>query len=74
MDDELLKLECLEAAQNEGLKGPEALKRAKEIFDWLKGRNQGEGLKPIDPKAPQARVVGRDTNFEPPFDDYVKKN
>lgn len=71
MDDELLKLECLEAAQNEGLKGTEAQKRAQQIFDWLKGRGQGEGLKagPV----PQARVVGKDTDFEPPFDDYVKK-
>lgn len=70
MDDELLKLECLEAAQNEGLKGPEALKRAKEIFDWLKGRNQGEGLKagPV----PQAKVVGKDGDLDGPFKDYLK--
>lgn len=45
MDDELLKLECLRHAHAEGLREGEALKRGQEIFDWTKGRGQGNGLK-----------------------------
>lgn len=66
MDDELLKLECLKLSDGD-------IEAAKKQYDWIKGRNQGDGIKPIDPKTPQARVVGKDNNFEPPFDDYVKK-
>ena len=63
MDDEQLKLECLKLSNGD-------IEAAKKQFDWIKGRNQGEGLKPIDPKAPQARVVGRDGDSD--FKDYIK--
>lgn len=63
MDDELLKLECLKLCNGD-------VKEAQKRFDWIKSRNQGEGLKPIDPKAPQARVVGRDGDGD--FKDYIK--
>jgi hypothetical protein len=70
MDDELLKLECLKVALSEGLKGSEAIKRTKEIFDFLKDRNQGGQLKagPV----PQAKVVGKDGDLEGPFKDYLR--
>lgn len=72
MDDELLKLECLKAAQNEGLKGKEADRRALEIFNMLKGRNQGDSAKAGS--VPQAKVVGRDGDLEKPFKDYLSKD
>lgn len=63
MDDELLKLECLKLCGGD-------VNEAQKRFDWIKGRNQGDGLKAIDPKAPQARVVGRDGDSD--FKDYIK--
>jgi hypothetical protein len=71
MDDELLKLECVKVAQAEGLKGSDLTKRAKEIFDFLKGRNQGDALKaqPV----PQAKVVGKDGDLDDKFKDYLKE-
>lgn len=66
MDDEQLKLECLRLCGNDTA---EAQKR----FDWIKGRNQGQGLQPVDPSAPKADVVGKDGDFEKPFKDYLGK-
>ena len=67
MDDELLKLECLRVAiDSEGLKGAAATARAQEIFDWTKGRNQGDLV-----GGGQAKVVGKDGDLGK-FTDYVK--
>jgi hypothetical protein len=70
MDDELLKLECVKVAQAEGQRGKDATKRAQEIFDFLKGRGQGDAIKaqPV----PQAKVVGKDGDLDGPFSDYLK--
>jgi hypothetical protein len=64
MDDEQLKLECLRLCNGD-------VKQAQERFDWIKGRNQGQGLKAETP--PKANVVGRDGEFEKPFKDYLGK-
>lgn len=69
MDDELLKLECLKRAQEEGLKGQAARDEAQRIFNWSKGRSENAA-----PAPSKARVVGRDGQLEPPFDDYLKDN
>jgi hypothetical protein len=63
MDDEHLKLECLKLSDGD-------IKKAQERFDWIKGRNQGQGLTGEAP-APQAKVVGRDGDLEKPFKDYL---
>lgn len=68
MDDELLKLECLKRAHEDGFKGAAAREEAQRIFNWSKGRSENAA-------APsKARVVGRDGQLEPPFDDYLKDN
>lgn len=66
MDDWDLK--ALEAAHDEGLKGHDALQRAQQIYDWVRGRDGGAGLI----GGGTARVVGRDGMLQPPFDDYIK--
>lgn len=68
MDDEVLKLECLKCAQQQGLTGEAARTEADRIFNWLKGRYQSDRV-----GAGKARVVGRDGTFSSPFDDYVKE-
>lgn len=65
MDDEQLKLECLKLCDGD-------IKAAQARFDWIKGRNQGQGLKGEAP-APKADVVGKDGDFEKPFKDYLGK-
>lgn len=68
MDDEVLKLECLKCAQQQGLNGDAARVEGAKIFNWLKGRDQSDLV-----GAGKARVVGRDGTFSSPFDDYVKE-
>lgn len=69
MDDELLKLECLKLAHSEGLRGSAATEAAGRYFNHLKGRSADSSPHGA---TPQARVVGKDGNLEPPFKDYVK--
>lgn len=68
MDDEVLKLECLKCAQQQGLNGDAARVEGAKIFNWLKGRDQSDVV-----GGGKARVVGRDGTFASPFDDYVKE-
>lgn len=77
MDDEQLKLKCLELAFHHSYNREDARNEAQRIFDWLKGR--GENV-PSDVQqalqgapAPKARIVGTEGHLEPPFDDYVKE-
>lgn len=83
---EELRKAALDAAIAEGAKGDDVLKRAEEIYQWLRYGNDGatpvrralagqhvsaEGngrMKPV----PRADVVGRDGNFTPKFDDYLR--
>lgn len=67
MDDETLKLRCLELALEKSANVSEALKEAERMFAHIKGRS--------DPHAPtpKARIVGTEGHLEPPFDDYVKE-
>ncbi len=69
MDEWELKLKALRAAHDEGLKGSEATVRAQEIYDWIRGRDGGSDMI----GGGKARVVGRDGQLTPPFDDYVKE-
>ena len=68
MDDELLKLECLKRAQEQGLAGDIAREEAERIFNWLKGRQQTDVI-----GGGKARVVGKDGDLESHFKDYVKE-
>ena len=70
MDDEVLKLECLKCAQQQGLTGEAARVEGAKIFNWLKGRDENQSDVVGGGKA---RVVGRDGTFASPFDDYVKE-
>ena len=65
MDDEMLKLMCLELATQQGLKGDDARRETDRMFAHIKGRSD-----PHAP-APKARVVGTETEFKKPFDDYL---
>lgn len=67
MDDEMLKLKCLELATQQGMKGDLARDEADRMFAQIKGRSD-----PHNPNA-KARVVGVDGKLEKPFDDYVKE-
>jgi hypothetical protein len=73
MDHELLRLRCLEVAQGEGLKGPEMIKRAQELFEFLRyGQDDAtEARRMVSGEPPMARAVGRDGDFEKPFRDYL---
>lgn len=63
MDDEQLKLECLKLCDGD-------IEAAKNQYDWIKGRNQGDGIKTVP--VPQAKVVGKDGDLDGPFKDYLK--
>ena len=68
MDDELLKLECLKRAQEQGLTGDAAREEAERIFNWLKGRQKTDLI-----GGGKARVVGKDGDIDSRFKDYVKE-
>jgi hypothetical protein len=75
MDDELLRLECLKRAQDQGLTGDAARSEADHIFNWLKGRTPSLPLEQgsVTIGGGKARVVGRDGDLDSPFKDYVKE-
>lgn len=62
MDDEMMKLKCLELAVQQGLKGDEARREANRMFNQIKGRTEETPDKIETPKA----TIYRD----PPFKDY----
>ncbi len=81
-----LRKAALDAAIAEGAKGEDMLKRAEEIYQWLRYGNDGatpvrralagqqvsaEGNGRMKP-VPRADVVGRDGNFTQKFDDYLR--
>ena len=55
MDDEQMKLECLKLATEQGYKGPDAIAKAGELFNFIKGRGQTDLI-----GGGKARVVGKD--------------
>lgn len=73
MDYEEMKLECLRLAVEAGHKGAEAIDMARKFYDHCRGRGDGDPLIPGG-LTPRARVVGRDTDFEKPFKDYLTKD
>lgn len=68
MDHEEMKLECLRLAVEAGHKGEEAIKMADRFYAHCRGRTD-----PVRPES-KARVVGRDTDLEKPFKDYLSKD
>lgn len=61
MDDEMIKLKCLELAVNQGLKGDDARREAHRMFLQIKGRTE----EPDKIETPKATIYR-----EPPFKDY----
>lgn len=73
MDHEVMRLECLKLAHSEGLTGNDAIKRAQELFDFLRagydGSTESRGIQ-AGMSNDKVRVVGvgNDDNFK----DYIK--
>lgn len=67
MDEWDLKLRAFDAAHAEGLKGPDATKRAQEIYDWVRGRDEQSSTV----GGGKAEVVGRDGMLKRPYGDYL---
>lgn len=67
MDDEMLKLRCLELANNQGLKGDQAREEARKMFNQIKGRSEDYG-RVAHEQTPKAKIVGKDGDLP----DYVK--
>ena len=82
-----LRKAAVDAAIAEGAKGDDILKRAEEIYQWLRYGNDGatpvrcalagqhvsaEGNGRMKP-VPKADVVGRDGEFLKKFDDYLRE-
>jgi hypothetical protein len=65
MDDEMMKLRCLELASSQGLKGDQAREEARKMFNQIKGRSEGYGAE----QPPKAKIVGKDGDLP----DYVKE-
>lgn len=68
MDHNLLMLECLKLATNQGFKGADARKEAQTMFNQILGRSTGEEL-----QNDKVKVVGRDGDIDPKFKDYLKE-
>lgn len=80
MEHELLRLECMKLAASEGLKGDGAIKRAQEIFEFLRyGRDEVTEVRRIVAGAQNehvtVRAVGSDVHDiiakRRPPNDYV---
>lgn len=67
MDDEVLKLECLKLATQQGLRDEAAREEARKMFNQIKGRSEGYGAPQTE--TPKAKIVGKDGDLP----DYVKE-
>lgn len=60
MDHELLRLECMKTAISEGYKGPGAIERAQQIFDFLRvGHDEASEARRIVAGMSNGQVVVR---------------
>lgn len=71
MDDEAMRMKCLEMARAEGLTGHAMVDRANDLFLFARyGKEEADRLiaeKKRRETSPKARIVGRDAKFEPEY-------
>jgi hypothetical protein len=68
MDYETMRLECLRLATQQGLKGDEAIAAAERMMKFARSGETnlvGGG---------KAKVVGRDSDMDKPFKDYLQRD
>lgn len=73
MDDETLRLRCLEMAMEKSHDFQQAHKEAERMFAWIKRRGQFSFAGRVVGEGPKAKIVGTEGHLEPPFDDYLKE-